>query len=997
MPKPFSLSVVTARTMFLLWFAGMILPALAQKKSRFQQFSIEDGLSQNTINTIFQDSKGFMWFGTQNGLNRYDGVSFTVYKSISGDTNTIASSDVYAVFEDRHKNIWFGTRSGLSRYNRASNNFSNFEDDALSLFAMRPVWCIVGDHKEDKLWIGASGGLFQFDIATKQFNHYKINDSIQNANSIRTICEDRTGKLWIGPTVGGLKLFDKTKRIFTAVNSPSDNLLRDITCIHEDKDGLIWMGKEDGSILRYNHINNTFQEYNALKNKFPIRALLQDKEGNLWIGTDKGGVFLLNESNGRMSMLGEKDQNGTDVVLSFFNDAKGDMWLGTYHGGAYLFDKVDTTFNHLSPYPEIKHPEESNSVLAIYDDGKDLWLGTDGGGLVRKGGATTQYYKKSTGNAIAGNTILCITAGKDDQLYAGTYADGFSILDRKSGRFRNYNTSNGLNDNSVWTIYSDGDVLWIGTNKGGINLFNTRTKTFKYFTNILKDERTISSNTIRCIYKDTRGKVWIGTVSGLNLFNEQDSTFTSFFNRSPGNSLSNVNVLCIYEDARKNLWMGTHGGGINKYDYHTDTFTSFQEKDGLAGNIVYSILEDAQGNLWMSTNKGISKFDVAKKEFKNFDTRSGLASSQFNVGSYYKRKDGRMYFGNIEGVSAFYPHFIRQNSFVPPVVITEFHLFNKPVSIGGESPLTKAIEETSEITLDYTQSVFSLRFAALNYTHSDKNNFQYKLEPFDKEWIYAGNSNTATYTNLDPGSYVFKVKGSNNDGVWNEKFTTLKITITPPFWKTIWFNVLLTVLAVVVLYGAYRLKIRSMKKQKEILTLLVDQRTKEIEEKNKLLLETEKKNAHLLHQKLNDELSLKSKELTNYALLIIQKNRLLDELKKKLKDVVRNPGSSNLRDFRNLVQMINYNFSPEKEWKEFNVNFNRVHEGFTDSLKSRFPELTSNDLRLCALYRTGIPTKDIAEAMGISQTSVKMARYRLRKKLSLSPEEDIHEFLLKVQ
>lgn len=967
----------------------------AQKKSRFQQLSIENGLSQNTVNTIFQDSRGFMWFGTQNGLNRYDGVTVTVFKNIPGDSTSIANSDVYAAFEDQDKNLWFGTRSGLSRFNRDTDNFSNFEDDAQSLFAMRPVWCLVGDQEKNTIWIGASGGLFQFDTNSKRFKHFKINDSIQNANSIRAVCDAGDNTLLICPTVGVLKIFNKQRKVFSELKHPGISAIRDVNCLQRDNHGNIWMGKEDGTLVRYDRASHSFKEFTALKRVYPIRALLEDREGNLWIGTDKGGAFLFDESREKVIPLGEKTQNGTDVVLSFCNDAKGDIWLGTYHGGAYLFDKVDTTFNHLVPYPEVKYADENNSVLAVYDDGKNVWMGTDGGGLVRKRDAKTEYYRKGSGSDIAGNTILCISAGQRDELYLGTYADGFSILDKKSGSIRTYNTSNGLNDNSVWAIYNDGEVVWIGTNKGGINLFNTQTKKFTYFTNTLKDESTISSNTIRCIFKDSRNKFWIGTVSGLNIFNADDSTFSSFYHRSPDNTLSNANILCIHEDSRKNLWFGTHGGGVNRYDYRTDTFISFQEKDGLAGNIVYGILEDAQGNLWMSTNKGLSRFDVVKKEFKNFDTRSGLASSQFNVGAYYKSKDGRMYFGGIEGVNAFYPHFIRQNSYIPPVVFTEFQLFNKPVGVGADSPLKKAIGETSEIELSYMQSVFSIRFAALNFTHADKNNFQYMLEPFDKEWIHAGSGNIATYTNLDPGSYTFKVKGSNNDGLWNEVPATLNIVIRPPFWKTLWFESLMVIIAVMILYGAYRLKVSSMKKQREMLTRLVDQRTAEIEEKNRLLLETEKKNAQLLHQKLNDELALKSRELTNYALLIIQKNRLLDELKKKLKEVLRNPASSNLRDFRNLVQLINYNFSPEKEWKEFNVNFNRVHEGFTDSLKARFPDLTSNDLRLCALYRTGIPTKDIAEAMGISQASVKMARYRLRKKLSLSPEEDIHEFLLK--
>jgi hypothetical protein len=284
----------------------------------------------------------------------------------------------------------------------------------------------------------------------------------------------------------------------------------------------------------------------------------------------------------------------------------------------------------------------------------------------------------------------------------------------------------------------------------------------------------------------------------------------------------------------------------------------------------------------------------------------------------------------------------------------------------------------------------------LNYTHADKNAFAYKLEPFDKEWNYVDNARTATYTNLDPGTYIFKVKGSNNDNVWNENPTAVTLIITPPYWKTLWFKIFVSIFMITGIYVAYKIKVSTIKKQKEMLSLLVHERTIEIEEKNKLLLETEKRNAQLVHQKLNDELALKSKELTNYTLLIIQKNKLLDELKKKLKEAMRSPGSSNLRDFKNLLKLINYNFSPEKEWGEFNANFNRIHEGFADSLRAKFNELTNNDLRLCALYRIGIPTKDIAEAMGISQTSVKMARYRLRKKLGLTPEEDISEFLQKI-
>lgn len=996
------------------FFLLMTVPSTAQKKTDtstpqhlststhsntsthpLQQFSSEEGLSQNTINIIFQDSRGLMWFGTQNGLNKFDGLSFTIFKNIADDSTSIASNDVYAAFEDKNKDLWFGTRSGLSRFDRNTNTFSNFDFFDGGLYAMRPVWCIAGS-QNGNLWLGASGGLFEFNVATKKIDHFRINDSIQNANSVRALLEDKRGVLWIGNSLGGLMQFDRIKRTFRDLNLPAQNKTRGheaITCMLEDSDGFVWIGKEDGVLIRYDHAHNDFQYYAQLKDQYPIRAMREDKEGYLWIGTDKGGAFLINRTTGRLAPFGYETENGSDVVLSLCNDAKGDMWLGTYHGGALLFDKMDTIFSHFAPYPEIKSAAENNSVLAICQDGNDLWIGTDGGGMVRKNGSSLQYYKNTAGkNSLAGNTVLCIRPGNDQQVYIGTYADGLSVLDKRTGKFTTYNQQNGLSDNSVWAILSDRDHVWIGTNKGGLDLFNVKKKTFRHFTNTMKDETSISSNTIRCIFKDSRNKLWIGTVSGLNVFHEEDSTFSSFYHREKS-GLSNNNVLCIYEDARKNLWMGTHGGGINQYDYRTDTFIAFQEKDGLAGNIVYGILEDDQGNLWMSTNKGISKFDVDKKEFKNFDTGSGLSSAQFNVGAYHKNDAGKMFFGSIDGVCSFFPHHIRHNTYVPPVIITDFQLFNKRVAIGPESPLRQSIEQTSEIVLDHTQSVFSLKFAALNYSHADKNNYAYMLEPFDREWNEVGNTATATYTNLDPGTYTFKVKGSNNDHVWNDQYTSLTIIVTPPYWKTTWFRTLLLLAVITILYGAYRFKVSTIKKQKEVLAGLVNQRALEIEEKNKLLLETEMKNAQLIHNQLNDELAAKSKELANYTLLIIQKNRLLDELKKKLKEAIRHPGTSNLRDFKNLVQMINYSFSPEKEWTEFHANFNRVHEGFSDTLRSKFPELTNYDLRLCALYRIGIPTKDIAEAMGISQTSVKMARYRLRKKLLLLPEEDITGFL----
>jgi ligand-binding sensor domain-containing protein/DNA-directed RNA polymerase specialized sigma24 family protein len=989
-------------TLSLCLFQGVF----AQKKIKLQHFSTEDGLSQNTINYIFQDSRGFMWFCTHNGLNQFDGNSFTVLKNIEGDSTSIASNDIYTAFEDRNHNLWFGTSQGLSLFDRGKNSFVNFDYYPFSnRYTLNPVWSIIASQDKKELWLGASGGLFSFNLSSHQFSHVVINDSIQNANSVGALCTDKKGDIWVG-TPQGLFRFDKRnkKLIWLEYNrTKKDNNI--VRCLLKDREDNIWIGNEDGVLSKYDFQLGTFTHYEALKDKFPIRSILENSAGELWIGTDKGGVFIFEPKPARFVPLDYNRENGNDVIRSLCEDKKGDIWLGTYNGGAHLFDKLDTAFNYILPYPEINHPNESNSVMAVAEDKEgQLWLGTDGGGLIHwAGNQNIRYYKSNApSNSIAGNTILCLSKGRDEKLYIGTYANGISVMDTRTGMFRNnqHDTAGhkSLNDNSVWAIYNDNEAyLWIGTNNGGLNLLNLRNETFRHFTNNLKDPTSISSNSIRCITKDSRNNLWIGTVSGLNLLNEKDSTFTRFIHTlSDKKSLSNSNILCIYEDSQKNLWLGTHGGGINLYNPKSRFFTNYKESNGLSGNIVYGILEDSQGNLWLSTNKGISKFNPATGEFKNFDTSSGLPSSQFNVGAFYKNPAGALFFGSINGLCSFSPHHIKENTYLPPIVLTDFALFNKTVTIGANSPLQKSITETREITLDYSQSVISFSFAALNYTHRDKNNYAYKLEPFDKEWNLVGNKHNATYTNLAPGVYTFKVKGSNNSRIWNEKYTSVKLIITPPFWKTTWFKLFSTLVTLSLILGVHTLQVNRIQKQKTILEKLVNQRTEEIEEKNKLIYETEMKNAQLLQQRLSDEIISKSQELTSYTLLIIQKNRLLDELKKKIKETIRQSNPNKLQDFKNLIRMINYSFSPEKEWREFNLNFNRLHAGFAETLKTNFPDLTPNDLRLCTLYRIDFPTKEIAEAMGISHMSVKMARYRLRKKLSLSPEDDLNEFLKQI-
>ncbi|HYG38266.1 MAG TPA: two-component regulator propeller domain-containing protein [Cytophagales bacterium] len=988
---------------FCIFFIITLHFAFAQKNIKLQQVSSENGLSQNTINCIYQDHKGFLWFGTHNGLNKYDAYTFTVFKNIEKDSSSISSNDIYSIYEDSQNNLWIGTSQGLALFKHTLGEFVNYDFASSGNYLMHPVWSIFPSKDDNKLWLGGSGGLFLFDKRSEKFQHYKINDSIQNVNSIGSVLEDSKGDLWIGSLGGGLWKFDKKTHQFVRPDNYHKKNDEVIRCLLEDSQGNIWIGTDEGILSKYNFQHGSFTYYSDLKGRFPIRSMIENKKGEILIGTDKGGVYFFDKRRNKLLPFEYEKENGNDVVRSLFEDRKGNLWIGTYNGGAFLNDNLDATFNYLFPYSNIKDLNENNSVLTIFEDqSKSLWVGTDGGGLIefRKGEKVNSYRKNTEKGSISDNIILCIDEGRQDQLFLGTYSNGLSVLDKGTGKFTNYkhtkDNPSGLNNNSIWALYHDvNDVLWIGTNNGGLNLFYTKSGKFKYFTNSLKNPGSICSNTIRSIFKDSRNKFWIGTVSGLDLFNEKDSTFSHFFHDpSDKYSISNNNVLSIFEDSQSNLWFGTHGGGINKYIRDKNQFITYNENDGLHGNIVYGIVDDDKGNLWLSTNKGLFRFNPATEEFKSFDTSSGLHNSQFNIGAHFKNHEGALFFGSTNGVCSFFPQQIKMNTYVPPVVITDFMLFNKSVDKDGS--LKNAVAETKEIVLDHTQSVFSFTFAALNYTHSHKNQYAYKLEPFDENWNYVGTRRSATYTNLEPGKYVFKVKGSNNDNVWNDTPTTINLIITPPYWKTVWFKISIVLLSLLIIYLGYRFKVRGIKNQQIILKRLVDKKAREIEEKNNQLYETERQNALLLQQKLNHELTNKSKELTQYILLIIQKNQLLDELKKKVKETVKTSASGKPADYRNILKTINYNFTPDKEWTEFNLNFGLIHQGFAERLRIQFPELTNHDLRLCALYRIYISSRQISEVMGISLTTLKMARYRLRKKLNLCSEEDLSEFLKKI-
>lgn len=804
----------------------------------------QNGLSQNTVHHILQDSKGFIWFATEDGLNKYDGYNFTVYKNNLQDKYSISDNFIWTIFEDKSGTLWIGTNSGgFCKFDREKERFISYKNNpdnnnSLILNNVRTIY----EDKEGYIWIGTENGLDKFDKVKNTFVHYWHNpDNVHSLsnNVVLKVFEDSDGDLWIGSN-GGLDRYDRTQNKFfnyssdpNNVNSLSSNI---VLSIYQDKEGFIWIGtlkgltrldKKNGKFSRY--VINNSETNSANSNR--INCVLEDETGILWVGTGHG-LFQLNRKTNKFLSVQSPSLPVTSVlndndILSLYEDKSGLIWIGTAENGIVKYDKERIKFRHFKHDPFDKNSLTNNTIRSLFqDNGGILWIGTLGGGLNRYDPKRNKffYYKNHTDDkfSLSDNTISAIYKDSFGFLWVGTWEGG---LNRTVKPYNNSNYSNlkfihfkgggslnsgsilnkNLSSNIIQIVFEDSKKrLWIGTG-GGLDLYERNKNEFINFTNQSDNLYSLSSNQVQsCILEDRKGNLWIGTWNGLDKISAADLKFVFTYPDSvkfvryrfqPGvkNGLSDERIISAYEDAKGNLWFGTYGGGLNlltaeQQEVQDGKFIHYTIKDGLPSNIIYRIEPDDKGDLWLSTDNGLSMFNPEKKTFRNYDASDGLQGNQFFWGAGFKGKDGELYFGGTNGLNVFNPEQLKNNNYVPPIVITSFQIFNKPVGINEEgSPLKKSIMSTREIELSYSQAVFSFEFAALDFTVPGKNHYAYMMEGFDDNWIYSGNRRYVTYTNLDPGKYIFKVKGSSNDGIWNEKGTEIAITILPPLWRTWWF------------------------------------------------------------------------------------------------------------------------------------------------------------------------------------------------------------------
>ena len=883
---------------------------LDNKQFKFEEFTSKDGLKHHSITEVSQDSRGYMWFGTFNGIYKYDGYTFKIYKNKIQDKNSLIENNINVVKEDSFGNIWVGTNGGLCRFNRDKDNFNRiiYTSDLSKpdLIIKDKIYCILQD-VNNVLWIGTNTGLYQLTKNKSRDNtfsikHFSSKNNNLHSDIVKSIIQDEKGNIWVGTSNGlnllsykdanKIKFYNYTK-FLRSKNYLSNNF---ITSTALDYNGNLWIGTGHGlNKLVYSPDGNYYKIENFYNNKDDpksiagneITTICPDKNRTVWIGTKSTGVsrYLYNKNIFENYSKNDFDENSinSNQISNIFQDQNGVIWISSISGYLNKLDLKKKSIAHFKKNPWNNNSLSDNIINTIFEDSKkNLWIGTNNGGLnkvISKDGITyfTRYSHSSLERtSLSSNNIFSFCEDNYGNYWAGTPGDGLNHIKAYSSTnsekiiVRRYNKSDGqsnLPTNYVTTLFKDskGDI-WMGSyfsgtkfaNDGGDGLMKFTPNKFgenhpkisQYKFNP-KNENSISSNNVSFIFEDHENILWVGTYGGgiTKILRDENNNPLNFvrIKNDPNNinSLNNNNVFSIYEDFDYNLWIGTYGGGLNKLpstekNKKIPFISYFTKKDGLPSNELYGILQDQNHNLWISSNNGISKFNPDSEVFTNFNSNDGLQDSNYRKLAYYKGYDGIMYFGGINGFNGFNPNNFKDNKIEPKIEIVDFKLFNKSISVGeevlGKKILNKSISETDFIELNNDHNSFSFEYSALHYSSSNQNKYAHKLEGFDKDWIFTdAKRRFASYSHLDPGNYVFKVKASNNDNLWSKNIKEVKIKVLPPLWRSWWAYILYSLFFVFLMFLFRRVILQRQEYQNKLKIEKIQQ--EKIIEMNKMKLE----------------------------------------------------------------------------------------------------------------------------------------------------------------
>jgi ligand-binding sensor domain-containing protein/signal transduction histidine kinase len=877
----------------------VLLPSFiskAQTNPNFWHLSVEQGLSNATVTCILQDKQGFMWFGTDDGLNRYDGYHFKVYRKDLNNNLSLPDNLIENMIEDKEGNLWIATTKGLAKYNPQLDKIERINEIRNTV-----IFGLLIDDKGN-LWICGDNQLAILDMKTKKWQF--LTSLFEDKHNFNTLAQSSPEDFWIssdGKGIYHLQLSTQKTTLYQKQtnnpNSLTDNTTHDI---FYDGKGSLWIPTYYGGISKFDIATKQFTNFKAeagnpntiLTNG--VSMVCQDGE-DLLFAVENGGISRYNTRTGTFSNILHDEKVPFSLISnttrSIYKDRQGRIWVGTFSKGLSIWDRYKEKFKQLEV------PLSSKIVNSLFMDSKQrLWIGTEEG-VAMKDKEKITYFKHDPKDpkSLSANPVLSIHEDNKRRVWLGTWLGGINLYDENKNNFINYlnkgntNKVGTANLNCVFALANDieNEQLVIGS-YGGVQALNEANGAFEDFISYIN--RSIKEEYVHDVRQDSKGNWWVATLNGLHFFDAKTKQQTLYLNTEQDkNSLSNNGALCLLEDSKQRMWVGTREG-LNLMTAQ-GKFKKFTVADGLPSNEINSIIEDEHGHLWIGTNQGLSLFDLEKNEFKNYTESDGLVSKQCKVNAITKSAEGEIFVGTTNGVNHFFHDDVKDNPYLPPVIITDFKIFNQSVKVGmPDSPLSKAINHTPSITLTHEHSVFSFDFVALNFTQSEKNQYAYRLEPFEKQWNKVGSQRNATYTNLDAGTYVFHVQASNNDGLWNEEGAKITIIVLPPWWATWWFRVLVIGSIVGGTFAFYKFRVAFLKKQNRKLEKTVHERT----------LALENANEELIQQKEELEQSNEFIKLQSDKLLAINNQ------KDKLFSIISHDLRSPMAALKNVIDILDF-------------------------------------------------------------------------------------------
>lgn len=962
----------------------------------YTQITINEGLAHNYISSTFKDSEGFVWVGTHYGLNRYDGYEMLTYRKDFSDTNSLSSNKITALEEDADGYVWVGTNKGLNRLDKTTNSFKKFfADNNFESIPSNQILCI--ENIKDVIWVGTEEGLAYYNSSKDIFIPVipPRNDTTFVSLVVYDIFQTSDNRVYVTSENDCIHELDMETLTFSAICYKRDTRLMGNynKKIIEDNSGNLWLSAVAHGLVRYNPGNkssNVYSVWNSgLKTNMLFGDLILTASNELWIATDGDGIVVYDIAEDNFYSLHEKLEGGAHAlnskVMSFFIDEHNVVWLGSFNAGLFILNPNSHKFSSLSRNAESLL--SGHSVLSVFEDSKQhLWLGTDGAGLFQytpQGELKNYRYSRTNSNSLSSDRIVCIDEDSDGQLLIGTYNGGLVTLNVEENKFQRFipnGTSSSVTSFHVWDIMNYNDsIIWLGLLANGLDLYDIKNEEFISFSPYGENINKVSHANINTIIEDVDGDLWFGTEgAGVNILDKQTGKMLHELPDHNASELEESEVRCIYQDTQGIIWIATDEGGLYRYDKKNSQLDYISLAKVQPSNMVMSIVEDNSEQLWLGMGNGLLRFDINTFEYRRFNTEDGLRGNMCNRGAICKRANGEVLVGSTKGVSLFHPDSIGDNQILPKAYISKLLVQNKEAlindTVNGRVVLHKDIAYTNQLIFKPQDKMVTFEFAASNFTLPQKCKFKYILEGFEKDWQETNaDRRFATYTNLNPGKYVFRVKASNSDGVWSEHEANVAITVLPPFWRTIWFKGVLLLLLLLIVYAVYK--------------YLLNEREKQFREEK---LVDEQRIMHLEKEKLEAELN-------NQTFSIIGRNKTLVALRRRLSILSKRVDAKNEQSLLDIIEQINKDLNEEKDWKHIEPRLDKVYNNFMTVLKKRHADLTLSELRIAAYVRMGLSTKEISELMQKTTKAVENDRYRLRQKLDIPSNSSLKKYLLDME